>query len=292
MSKLIIVFGATGKQGGAVARALLDKGFKVLGVTRNPDSDKAQALKQLGAEVRKGNLDDQASVDAVVEGAYGVFLVTNYWEYTSVDREMAQAKTVAAACKKFGVQHLVFSGLDPVKEVTGKDCPHFDSKAAIERFLDESGIPNTSVRYAAFFENFLEPFLVQKQDDGTALWTVCMQGPMDGISVEEAGPVVASVFANREEFLGKKIGLSSDKIPPEQYMDIMSKVLGKTFKYQYVPVEVYEKFPFPNADDLAAMWDFFERGNPDRDIALTRRLNPKARDFETWVRENNANFKL
>ena len=292
MSKQITVFGSTGKQGGAVARSLLDKGFKVLGVTRNPDSDKAQALKQLGAEVRKGNLDDQASVDAVVEGAYGVFLVTNYWEYTSVDREMAQAKTVAAACKKFGVQHLVFSGLDPVKEVTGKDCPHFDSKAAIERFLDESGIPNTSVRYAAFFENFLEPFLVQKQDDGTALWTVCMQGPMDGISVEEAGPVVASVFANREEFLGKKIGLSSDKIPPEQYMDIMSKVLGKTFKYQYVPVEVYEKFPFPNADDLAAMWDFFERGNPDRDIALTRRLSPKARDFETWVRDNKANFKF
>ena len=291
MSKLITVFGSTGKQGGAVARALLDKGFKVLGVTRNPDSDKAQALKQLGAEVRKGNLDEQASVDAVVEGAYGVFLVTNYWEYSSADREMAQAKTVAAACKKFGVKHLVFSGLDPVKEITGKDCPHFDSKAAIEKYLDESGIPNTSVRYPAYFDNFLEPFLVQKQEDGTLLWTVCMKGPMDGIAVEDAGPAVASIFANHEEFLGKKIGLSSEKITPEQYMDILSKVLGKTFNYQYVPVEVFEKFPFPSADDIAAMFDFYERGNPDRDIALTKRLNPKARDFETWARDNKANFK-
>ena len=292
MSKLITVFGSTGKQGGAVARALLNKGFKVLGVTRNPDSDKAQALKQLGAEVRKGNLDEQASVDAVVEGGYGVFLVTNYWEYSSADREMAQAKTVAAACKKFGVQHLVFSGLDPVKEVTGKDCPHFDSKAAIEKLLDESGIPNTSVRYPGYFENFLEPFMIQKQDDGTYVWTVCMKGPVDCVSVEDAGPAVASVFANREEYLGKKIGLSSEKITPEQYMDILSKVLGKTFKYQYVPFEVYAKFPFPSADDMAAMWDFYEHGNPDRDVALTKRLNPKTRDFETWARDNKANFKF
>ena len=292
MSKLITVFGSTGKQGGSVARALLDKGFKVLGVTRNPDSDKAQALKQLGAEMRKGNLDEQASVDAVVEGAYGVFLVTNYWEYSSADREMAQAKTVVAACKKFGVQHLVFSGLDPVKEVTGKDCPHFDSKAAIEKLLDKSGIPNTSVRYAGYFENFLEPLMIQKQDDGTNVWTVCMKGPVDCVSVEDAGPAVASVFANREEFLGRKIGLSSEKITPEQYMDILSKVLGKTFKYQYVPFEVYAKFPFPAADDMAAMWDFYENGNPDRDVALTKRLNPKTRDFETWARDNKANFKF
>ena len=291
MSRLITVFGSTGAQGQAVARALLEKGFKVRGLTRNPDSEKAQALKQLGAEVKKGNLDDQASIEAVVEGAYGVFLNTTFFEHLSADREMAQAKAVAAACKRFGVQHLVYSGLELVKDITGIDCAHFDSKAAIEKYLDESGIPNTSVRYPAYFDNFLEPFLVQKQEDGTLLWTVCMKGPMDGIAVEDAGPAVASVFANNEEFLGKKIGLSSDKIPPEQYMDILSKVLGKTFNYQYVSVEVFKKFPFPSAEDMAAMFDFYERGNPDRDIALTKRLNPKARDFETWVHDNKANFK-
>ena len=292
MSKLIAVFGCTGAQGGAVARALLEKGFGVRGLARNPDSDKALALKQLGVELKRGNLDDQASIDAVVEGAYGVFLNTTFSEHFSAEQEMSQAKAVAAACKRFGVQHLVYSGSELVKDITGVDCAYFDSKGAIEKYLDEIGIPNTSVRYSSYFDNFLKPFLVQKQDDGTCLWTVCMKGPMDGVSVEDAGPAVASVFANREEFLGKKIGLSSDKIPPEQYMDIMSKVLGKTFKYQYVPVEVYEKFPFPNADDLAAMFDFYERGNPDRDIALTRRLNPKARDFETWVRDNKANFQF
>ena len=290
MSKLITVFGSTGKQGGPVARALLDRGFKVRGVTRNPDSDKALALKKLGVEVKKGDLDDQASVDAVVEGAYGVFLVTN-WEYSSAEREKAQAHTVAASCKTFGVQHLVFSGLDPVKETTGKDCPFFDSKAAIEKHLDENGIPNTSVRYPGYFENFLEPFIVQKQDDGTFVWTACMQGPMDGISVEDAGPAVASVFAYREEFLDKKIGLSAGKIKPEQYMAILSKELGKTFKCQYIPLEVFEKLPFPGAAYMAAMYDFYERGNPDRDIELTKRLNPKARDFETWVHDNKANFK-
>ena len=290
MSKLITVFGSTGAQGVPIVRALLEKGFKVRGFTRNPDSDKALALKQLGAELAKGSLDEEASVYVAIQGAYGVFLNTNFFEHFSADREMAQVKTVAAACKKYGVQHLVYSGLELVKEITGKNCAHFDSKGAIEKYLDGSGIPFTSVRYSFYFDNFLQPFLVQKQDDGTLAWTVCMKGPMDGVSVEDAGPAVASVFASREEFLGKKIGLSNEKITPEQYMATLSKELGQTFKYNFVPVDVYATFP--GAQEMAAMFDFYERGNPDRDVALTKRLNPKARDFVTWVRDNKANFKF
>ena len=285
MSKLVVVFGSTGKQGGSVARALLQKGFKVRGITRDTESDKAKELKKLGAELAKGDLDDAASIDQAVEGAYGVFLVTNYWEFMDKEREIKQGKTVADACKRCGVKHLVYSGLEVVKEITGKDCPHFDGKGHIERYLDEIGIPNTSVRYAFYYENFIGQFLLQKQEDNTNQWTVCLKGPMDAISVEDGGPAVASVFENPKEYIGRKIGLSGDKLTPEEYMSILTKVTGKTYRYQYVPVEVFEKFPFPAADDMAAMFDYYERYKLDRDISLTKRLNPQTKGFEAWAKE-------
>ena len=285
MSKLVVVFGSTGRQGGSVARALLQKGLKVRGITRNTESDNAKELKKLGAELAKGDLDDAASIDQVVKGAYGVFLVTNYWEYIDKEREIKQGKTVADACKRCGVKHLVYSGVEVVKEITGKDCPHFDGKGYVERYLDEIGIPNTSVRYPFYYENFIGQFLIQKQEDNTNQWTVCVKGPVDAISVEDGGPAVASVFENPQEYIGRKIGISGDRLTPEEYMSILTKVTGKTFRYQYVPVEVFEKFPFPGAGDLAAMFDYYERYKLDRDISLTKRLNPQTKGFEAWAKE-------
>ena len=286
MSKLVVVFGSTGKQGGPVARALLQRGFKVRGITRNTESDKAKELKKLGVEIAKGDMDDAASIDEAVKGAYGVFLVTNFWEYLDKEREIKQGKTVADACKRSGVKHLVYSGLKEIKDIVGKDCPHFDSKGYVERYLDEIGIPNTSVRYPFYYENFIGQFLIQKQDDNTNQWTVCVKGPIHAISVEDGGPAVASVFENPKEYIGRKIGISGEKITPEEYMSILTKVTGKTYRYQYVPVEVFEKFPFPGADDMAVMFDYFERFGLDRDIGLTKRLNPQTKGFEAWAKEN------
>ena len=286
MSKLVVVFGLTGREGGSVARALLQRGFKVRGITRNTESDKAKELKKLGAEL--ADLDDAASIDQALKGAYGVFLVTIYWEHGDKEREIKQGKTVADACKRSGVKHLVYSGLEVVKDITGKDCPHFDAKGYVERYLDEIGIPNTSVRHSFYYENFIGQSVFQKQDDNTNQWTGCLKGPMDAISVEDRGPAIASVFENPQEYIGRKIGISGEKITPEEYMSILTKVTGKTYRYQYVPVEVFEKFQFPgvHADDIAAMFDFFERGNPDRNIGLTKRLNPQTKGFEAWAKEN------
>ena len=137
MSKLITVFGATGQQGGSVVRGLLGHGgYKIRGVTRNPDGDKAKALQSQGVEIVKGNLDDQASIEAAIAGAYGVYLVTNYWEMFDKEREIKQGKLVGDACKKEGIKHLIFSGLELVKDITGRDCPHFDGKGEIEKYLD------------------------------------------------------------------------------------------------------------------------------------------------------------
>ena len=293
MSKLITVFGATGQQGGSVARALLAKGYKVRAVTRNPDNPKAKELLAKGAElVQVKNMDDVASLEAAIKGAYGVFLVTNYWGMlaenpaTAYDREIAQGKAAGDLCKKVGVKHLVYSGLEYVKEIIGKPCPHFDAKGIVEKYLDETGVPNTSTRYSFYFDNFATMLAPQKNDNGTYTLTLPMKMAMDGIGVEDAGPAVAAIFDKPEEYIGKKIGFSGDKLTLSEYMAIISKVTGKTVTYNEVPYEVFAKFPFPGADDIAAMFEFYDVGNPDRSIEKTRELNPSTLSFQQWAEKN------
>ena len=299
MSKLVTVFGATGAQGGPVARALIARGgYRVRGVTRNPDSEKAQALKASGIEVVKANLDDPTSVETAVQGAYGVFLVTDYWGIfaklqdpdKSQEAEVAHGKLVGDACKKAGVKHLVYSGLEHVLEIMGKPCPHLDSKARIEKYLDDIGVPNTSVRYPFYFDNFATLTRPQKQDDGTFVLTLPVDGPIPAIGVEDGGEAVASVFTSPSEFIGKKIGLSGDKLTITEYVTILSKVTGKTIKYNQVTPDQFAQFPFPGADELAVMFEFFTSGNFHRDRVLTQRLNPKVRRFEEWATDNKQLF--
>ena len=285
MSKLITVFGATGQQGGSVVRGLLAHGgYKIRGVTRNPDGDKAKALQSQGVEIVKGNLDDQASIEAAIAGAYGVYLVTNYWEMFDKEREIKQGKLVGDACKKEGIKHLIFSGLELVKDITGRDCPHFDGKGEIEKYLDSIGIPYTSIRLAAYFESLSTSN--QIQDDGSFTFVTCMEGPMDGVSIEDLGPVVAAVLSQPGEFIGKKIGLSGDKLTFDQYMEHIEQVTGATVQLQKLSYEEFAKLGFPGADDTANMFHFYDHGNPDRDIALTKRLNPKAKTFREWLEAN------
>lgn len=292
MAKLITVFGATGNQGGAVARALLDKGYKVRAVTRNPDNANAKALQGLGAElVQVKDMEDAASLEAAIKGAYGVFLVTNFWGLlgenpeTAYDREIAQGKAVADVSKKLDVKHLVFSGLELVKDIIGKPCPHFDGKGIVEKYLDEIGVPNTSTRYPFYYENFIG-FAPQKNDDGTYSMAWPMKGAMDAVSVADGGPAVAAIFDNPDEYIGKKVGFSGDKMTMSEYAAIISKVTGKTLKYNEVPYEVFAKFPFPGADDLAVMFEFYDIGNPHRDIEKTRKLNPATLSFQQWAEKN------
>ena len=292
MSKLITVFGATGQQGGSVARALLAKGYKIRAVTRNPDNPKAKELQTKGAElVQVKNMDDVASLEAAIKGAYGVFLVTNYWGMlaenpaTAYDREIAQGKAAGDLCKKLGVKHLVYSGLEHVKEIIGKPCPPFDAKGIVEKYLDETGVPNTSTRYSYYYENFIV-FGPQKNDDGTYTLTLPVKKAMDGVSVEDAGPAVAAIFDKPEEYIGKKIGFSGDKLTLFEYVAIIGKVTGKTVTYNEVPYEIFAKFPFPGADVMATMFEFYDIGNQDHSIEKTRELNPFTLSFQQWAEKN------
>ncbi|XP_066294357.1 nmrA-like family domain-containing protein 1 [Branchiostoma lanceolatum] len=289
MAKLITVFGATGTQGGSVANALLeDQDFKVRAVTRNASSDKAKALQGKGAEIVQASLDDPSTLGPALQGSHGVFVVTNYWEHMDQEREIKQGKDIADAAKSAGVLHVVFSGLENVEKIAGFPCPHFDNKGQIEEYMTSLELPVTFVRYSAFYENYISGLKPKKQEDGTYVLGVPMEGAaMDIVSAGDMGPAVRAIFKNRAEWLGRAVGFSGDKLTIQQTADILSKHLApKVFNSSDMTADAFGQLGFPGADDLGNMFKFYRLHNPDRSVELTRQLHPAAKTFDTWVAEN------
>ncbi|KAM4632263.1 nmrA-like family domain-containing protein 1 [Discoglossus pictus] len=294
-TKKIVVFGATGAQGGSVVKALLEDGtFSVRAVTRDPKKEAALKLSQAGADVVAANMDDVKSVEAALSGAYGAFVVTNFWEHFSKDKEIKQGKLIADVSKRLELKHVVYSGLENVKKLTaGKlDVLHFDGKGEVEEYFRSINVPMTSVRLPSYYENLLTFFKPQKSEDGTTYTLAIPMGDvlLDGMSVADLGHMVLSILKSPSEYVGKDIGLSTEKLSVEQYAEIMSKATGKTIKDAKILPEVYEKLGFPGAEELANMFRFYML-KPDRDVQLTLKLNPKAKKFQKWMHDNKEAFK-
>ncbi|XP_072015171.1 nmrA-like family domain-containing protein 1 [Amphiura filiformis] len=291
MAKVIVVFGATGLQGGGVVTALLkNKNFEVRGVTRNAKSDKAKALETQGVKVAEGNLYDPKSLSNVLSGCYGVFGVTNFWEHMDANKDIQQGKNLVDACKAAGVKHLIFSGLEEVKGKLGKPCHHFDARAEIEKYMFASGVPSTSARYCFYFEKFLD-FVkesAQKDDKGSFVIGIPMEGkPLYLGSATGSGNAVAAMFASPGPYIGKAVGLAGDLKTVDECMDIFNKHLApKTFKASEITAEQFSQFPFPAAADLGAMCQFLQLGVMERDLELTKQLDPSTLNFEDWVKAN------
>ncbi|XP_075175634.1 nmrA-like family domain-containing protein 1 isoform X1 [Anomaloglossus baeobatrachus] len=304
--KVIVVFGATGAQGGSVAAALLDDGtFEVRALTRDPSKPAAAKLKEAGAEVVSADLDDEKSLEAALSGAYGAFLVTNFWEHFSKEKEVTQVTTpwnffslqgklVADISKRLALEIVVFSGLENVKKLTeGKlEVLHFDGKGEIEEYFREIGVPMTSVRLPSYYENLLTFFRPQKNKNGDGYSLAIPMGDvlMDGMSVKDLGGVVVTILKSPSEYIGKNIGLSTEKLTVEQYAAIMSRVTGKDIKDAKITLEAYEKLGFPGAAEVANMFRFLFM-KPDQDVEVTKKLNPKAQSFQSWMEENKEAFK-
>ncbi|XP_041057214.1 nmrA-like family domain-containing protein 1 [Carcharodon carcharias] len=287
------VFGASGNQGGSVAMALLKDGtFKVRAITRNPRKKEVKELKRLGAEIVKADLDNEKSLFDALKDVYGVFLVTDYWEYMDIDREVQQGKRVADISSHFGVKHIVFSGLENVKKLTnGKlDVPHFDGKGQIEDYFRELGSPMTCVRMPGYFENFLDVLKPVKSDKGYYVLDIPMGGvPMDGMSVKDLGGVVLAILKSPEKYIGKEIGLSTDRLTIEEYAAVMSQHTGKTIRDSKISAKDYEEQNFPGVQELTKMFQFYLK-QPHRNKDLTLMLNPKAQSFEEWMSKNKNAF--
>lgn len=291
---VILVTGATGAQGGGVARHLLRGGaYRVRCLTRNASSASAVALREAGAELVEGDLDDPASLAAALAGCHGAFGVTNFWEHFG--KELAQGRNLVAAVKAAGIAHFVFSTLPSTRRISGgsHEVPHFDIKAQLEDDARQAGIPSTFVHVAFYFENFLKFFPLQGQAGG-ALSFGFPQGntPLAGVAIEDAGGVVSALFARRAEFLGETVGIVGEDLTGAEYAAIMSRALGRPVDYQDIPRETYAGLGFPGARELADMFDFNRLFIPERkaDLARSRALYPGMQSFEGWMAAHRAQF--
>ena len=293
--KKILVFGATGAQGGSVARALLSRNqFDVRAFTRKSDSPAAQELRALGAEIAQGDLDDVASIRAALEGCYGVFGVTNFWEHFQKEGELGRNLVKAVAGAK--VEHFVLSSLPPIEKATGGALrsPHFDLKAEHEEYARSLGIPSTFVHMPFYYENFLYFLPPRPVGDGTFQFGF-PQGdtPLSAMSVGDVGGIVARVFEEPDRYIGQVLKLAGDELPPAAYAEVMSRRAGAPIRYAYVPRETFAALGFPGAADLADMFEFYRLHIPSRarDIERWRALTPELQTFETWAERNEPALK-
>ena len=292
--KIILVAGATGAQGGSVAKALLAKNkFKVRVLTRNPASAADIALQRKGAEVVQGDLDNRESLASAIKDVYGVFGVTSFWEHFG--KEYQHGINLVDAVHEAGVKHFVFSTLDNYQVLSKGQysVPHYDMKAVLEDYTKNLGVPASFVRMSFYYEAFLNFFPPTIGEDRSYYFGFPQGNTrLAAVSVEDLGGVVTSVFDRPEEYIGKAVRVVGADITPAEYAATMSRVLNKNIFYNHVPRDVFASYGFPGAEDLANMFEVQRLYVPERkaDMLESYRLNPTIQTFENWVGKNRMKF--
>jgi uncharacterized protein YbjT (DUF2867 family) len=272
----ILVCGATGSQGGAVARSLLARGFRVRALTRDPHKREAETLAEQGAEVVQGDMDERPSVDRALEGAHGVFSVQNFWE-AGYDREVCQGKAVADAASAAGVGHFVYSSVGSAHRRTG--ISHFDSKWEVEEHVRGLGLPCTVLRPVFFMQNWemmrgpiLGGTLPQPLDPGR---------PFQQVAAEDVGAFAAMAFENPDSWIGREVELAGDERTMPEIAEAFGRVIGREVGYHQVP---WDQFEGQMGEEYAVMYRWFNEVGYEADVGALRREHPGLIDFEGYLR--------
>jgi uncharacterized protein YbjT (DUF2867 family) len=276
--QIILVAGATGKQGGAVAHRLLQGGnFAVHALTRDKNKPKAQALKDAGAELVEGDFNDPASLEKVLKDVYGVFSVQDFYGGTEV--EIRQGKALADAAKKAGVRHFVYSSVGSAEHNTG--VPHFDSKFKIEEHIKAIGLPATIMRPVFFMYNY--EGMRSMIENGTLYMPLSPDKKLQQLSEDDYGKMVAKVFAQRDEFLGKEIEATSIDLSMTEVAATFSRVLGKEIKYQQIPFDAFQQ---QAGEEMTIMFRWFENTGYNADINELEKTFFPLSSLDTYLKEH------
>ena len=250
---IILVTGATGQQGGAIARELLAHGYRVKAMTRKPEGEKARELVRLGAEVVQGDLNDEASLDRALKGAWGVFAVQNTWE-AGVEQEEVQGKRLAEIAKKAGVHHFVYSSVASADRKTG--IPHFENKWRIEQRISELAFPSYVILRPVFFmENLYSPSFKPGIDQGKLFVGLEPATALQMISVQDIGKYGLLAFEKHAQLNGRAIDIAGDEKTMPGTAQVLSQSTKKTITFERVPIEEVKKFSV----DFALMLEWFDR---------------------------------
>ena len=311
--KIIAVVGATGAQGGGLVRAILNDpngGFAARALTRDINSEKAQALAKLGAEVVAADVDDLESLKRAFAGAYGAYCVTFFWEHFSPEKEIATAANMAKAAKHAGLQLVIWSTFEDTRKwvplsdtrmptLMGKyKVPHFDSKAEANHVFTDLGLPVVFLLTSFYWDNLIHFGMGPKKGpDGKLAITLPMgDKKLPGIAAEDIGRCAYGIFRHGREYVSKTVGIAGDHLTGTEMAASLSKSLGQEVRYNSVTPDIYRSMGFPGAQDLGNMFqfkrDFQDVYCGNRNLAVARALNPSLQTFDAWLAKNKDRIPI
>ena len=279
--KTVLVTGATGRQGGAVIRHMLPKGWKLRALTRKPASHAATELAGQQVEVMQGDLEDAPSLDRACRGIYGIYSVQDFWS-VGAKREVQQGKNLADAAKKAGVHHFVFSSVGGAERNTG--IPHWESKWEIEKHIRQLALPATIFRPASF----MEMYHILEVEVGILKGRLA--DPIRGnkayqtIATDDIGAFVALAFERPKDFMGRELEIAGSELTNLEAAQVFSRVLGKPVKFRRLPLPIVR---LVLGRESYAMFRWFNEEGYKADIAGLRNRYPEVHlhTLEEWLRE-------
>lgn len=276
--KIILVTGATGQQGGAVTRHLLADGWQVRAVSRDPGADKARWLRELGLEIKRGDLTSPGVVAQAMEGVYGVFAMGTPFEH-GVEHEIEQGTTLGEAAKAAGVKHYIYSSVGGADRQSG--VPHFVSKWQVEEHLRSLELPLTVLRPAFFMENLLGRATQRSEQGRTIAMPLAPETRLQMIAVDDIGGLTAALFAQPQRFIGTALEIAGDELTMPEAAARLAAALDERVEYERIPYATVRQ----QSNDMALMYEWFEHNGYRADIDDLRNLYPNLHTFAAWAGE-------
>jgi uncharacterized protein YbjT (DUF2867 family) len=279
----VLVSGATGQQGGALARMLLKKGHSVRAFVRRPASPEARELEHLGAELAEGNFEEPSTIEDAAKGMDAVFLVATPFE-AGTEVETRHGIAAADAARAAGVSHLVYSSVAGANQATG--IPHFDSKRKVEEYIEGLGVPYTIVAPVYFMDNLLAPWTLPQLKEGRFSMALPSSRPLQQIALSDIAAFTGVVLESREEFVNQRVDIASDELSGREVAEILTRVTGHEVHYVELPLEQVRQ---AMGEDGARMFEWFDQVGYSADIEGLRREHPEVgwHTFEDWAKEQD-----
>ena len=284
LTKHVLVTGATGQQGGALATLLLKQGYRVRALTRKVDSPRARALSEQGAELFAADAEDRASLEQAAAEVDAVFAMATPFE-GGVEAETRQGVNIVTAAAAAGVRHVIYSSVAGADQNTG--IPHFESKARVEQHLRTLGVPFTIIAPVYFMENLIAPWNIGALASGVYPMALPAGRKLQQITVADVAGFAAEVIANPEEFTTQRIDIASDERTGAEAAAVLGHASGRKMKYLEIPMEQVRA----GNEDLALMFDWINRVGYHADIAGLRARYPEVgwHRLDAWAATQDWN---
>ena len=277
-TRVILVTGATGHQGGAALRHLRERGFPVRALTRDPSQPKARALIGHGTEVVRGDLDDPASIGRALDGVYGVYAMQTRSE-KGPEGEIRQGINLTEAARNSRVSHFVYSSVAGADRAAG--IPHFESKWKIEEHLRSSGLRYTILRPAWFMENLFR--MRDEIDAGELALPLRPETRLPLIAVDDIGGFVAIAFEKPGHWQDQTREIAGEDLSVAEMVERLGRAQGRDVRYRQVPWDEWERRA---GTDIARMYRWFEESGPRIDISQVRQEYTQLTGFDRWLSQN------